>query len=74
MFTGLIEQQVGKHPDGLSLTINTVDEANMPHTIAQTTLGQIRAGKRRHVKFDYFTRIVAHQLTVSGQMKGEVEL
>lgn len=65
--------------DGVSLTINTVDEAGIkimlvPHTMAQTTLGRLQVGQRLNVEFDYITRIVAHQLTVSGQMKGEVEL
>lgn len=65
--------------DGVSLTINTVNEAGIalmlvPHTIAQTTLGLMQIGQRFNVEFDYLTRIVAHQLTISGQLKGEVEL
>lgn len=65
--------------DGVSLTINTVDEAGItimlvPHTIAQTTLGFMKVGQRFNVEFDYLTRIVAHQLTMTGQLKGEVEL
>lgn len=65
--------------DGVSLTINTVDEVGItlmlvPHTIAQTTLGLMKIGQRFNVEFDYLTRIVAHQLTISGQLKGEVEL
>lgn len=64
--------------DGVSLTINVVDETGIkimlvPHTLAQTTLGQIQVGQRFNVEFDYITRIVAHQLTVSGQMTCEVE-
>ena len=65
--------------DGVSLTINTVDDTGIkimlvPHTMAQTTLGQIQIGQRLNVEFDYITRIVAHQLTLSGQKKGEIEL
>lgn len=65
--------------DGVSLTINTVDKIGIkimlvPHTLAQTTLGQIQVGQQLNVEFDYITRIVAHQLTVSGQMKDGVEL
>lgn len=63
--------------DGVSLTINTVNEASIslmlvPHTLAHTTLGKIIPGQRLNVEFDYFTRIVAHQLAISGQLNGEV--
>lgn len=65
--------------DGVSLTINTVDKIGIkimlvPHTLAQTTLGHMQVGQQLNVEFDYITRIVAHQLTVSGQMKDGVEL
>lgn len=65
--------------DGVSLTINNVDKIGIkimlvPHTLAQTTLGHMQVGQRLNVEFDYITRIVAHQLTVSGQMKDGVEL
>lgn len=65
--------------DGVSLTINTVDNIGIkimlvPHTLAQTTLGHMQVGQQLNVEFDYITRIVAHQLTVSGQMKDGVEL
>jgi riboflavin synthase len=65
--------------DGVSLTINTVDTTGIklmliPHTLAHTTLGQLKIGQRVNVEFDYFTRIVAHQLTMSGQLNSEVEL
>lgn len=64
--------------DGVSLTINAVNETRItimlvPHTLAKTTLGNIQVGQCLNVEFDYITRIVAHQLTVSGQMKCEVE-
>lgn len=63
--------------DGVSLTINTVNEASItlmlvPHTLAHTTLGKMTSGQRLNVEFDYFTRIVAHQLAISGQLNGEV--
>ncbi|MDP1604682.1 MAG: riboflavin synthase [Legionella sp.] len=65
--------------DGVSLTINTVDTTGIklmmiPHTLAHTTFGQLKIGQRLNVEFDYFTRIVAHQLTISGQLNSEVEL
>lgn len=64
--------------DGISLTINAVDEGNIrlmlvPHTLAQTTLGLIELGQHLNVEFDYLTRIVAHQLKITGQLKKEVE-
>lgn len=60
--------------DGVSLTINAVTEDNIrlmlvPHTLAQTTLGRLVLGQRLNVEFDYLTRIVAHQLKVSGQLE-----
>lgn len=64
--------------DGVSLTINEVNAGQIklmlvPHTLAQTTLGQLVIGQRLNVEFDYLTRIVAHQLTIAGQLKNEVE-
>ncbi|MBA2711827.1 MAG: riboflavin synthase [Tatlockia sp.] len=63
--------------DGVSLTINTVNADDIklmliPHTLAETTLGQLETGQRLNVEFDYLTRIVAHQLKIAGQLK-EVE-
>ncbi len=64
--------------DGVSLTINAVSEGNIklmliPHTLAQTTLGQLVIGQRLNVEFDYLIRIVAHQ--IAGQLKkGEVSV
>lgn len=63
--------------DGVSLTINAV-EANtiqlmlVPHTLAETTLSNLRAGDRVNIEFDYFTRIVAHQLQLMGKLECEV--
>ncbi|MBA2656297.1 MAG: riboflavin synthase [Tatlockia sp.] len=59
--------------DGVSLTINAVraDAIQLmlvPHTLAQTTLGQFEIGQRLNVEFDYLTRIVEHQLQVAGQL------
>ncbi len=64
--------------EGVSLTINAVNEDNIklmlvPHTLAKTTLGQLDIGQRLNVEFDYLTRIVAHQLKIAGQLKNEVE-
>lgn len=65
--------------DGVSLTINAVNNNEIklmlvPHTLSQTTLGQLTQGQRVNVEFDYFTRIVAHQLTIAGYLKGGIEL
>ncbi|ARG97292.1 riboflavin synthase [Legionella micdadei] len=62
--------------DGVSLTINAVTDGNIklmlvPHTLAQTTLGQVAVGQRLNVEFDYLTRIVAHQLKISGQLNND---
>lgn len=64
--------------DGVSLTINAVEARAIrlmlvPHTLAQTTLGQLALGQRLNVEFDYLARLVAHQLQVAGQLKNEVE-
>lgn len=65
--------------DGVSLTINAVTDGDeiklmlVPHTLAQTTFGQLKIDQRLNVEFDYLTRIVAHQLQVAGQLKKEVE-
>lgn len=53
--------------DGVSLTINTVQKESIsimliPHTLAETTLGQAAVGSILNVEFDYIARIVAHQL------------
>lgn len=65
--------------DGVSLTINAVNKNTIrlmlvPHTLANTTLGNVKVGQQLNVEFDYFTRIIAHQLTISGHLQGEVEL
>ncbi|KTD16956.1 riboflavin synthase [Legionella jordanis] len=64
--------------DGISLTINEVLNERIklmlvPHTLAKTTFGQLNPGQRINVEFDYLTRIVAHQLKMTGQLKNEVE-
>lgn len=53
--------------DGVNLTINEVHDETVklmlvPHTLAVTTLGQLQVGQRVNVEFDYFARIIAHQL------------
>lgn len=65
--------------DGVSLTINAVEASTIklmliPHTLAHTNLGSKKIGQRLNVEFDYFTRIVAHQLALSGQLQHEVLL
>lgn len=60
--------------DGVSLTINAVHDACIsvllvPHTLANTTLGQRREGDRLNVEFDYLTQIVAHQLGSAGILR-----
>ena len=62
--------------DGVSLTITKADKHGItlmliPHTIANTNLSKLAVGQVLNVEFDYFTRIVAHQLCLSGQLKGE---
>lgn len=58
--------------DGVSLTINTVTNQNIqlmlvPHTLLQTTLNVLEVGQQVNIEFDYFTRIVAHQLQLLGK-------
>ncbi len=65
--------------DGVSLTINDVVEQRVqlmlvPHTILNTTLGGLKTGRPVNIEFDYFTRIVAHQLQLFGKLDYEVEL
>jgi riboflavin synthase len=65
--------------DGVSLTINTVEASAIqlmlvPHTLAHTNLGSKKVGQHLNVEFDYFTRIVAHQIGFLGQFKHEVLL
>ena len=53
--------------DGVSLTIHRVEEDRVtlllvPHTLAVTTLGQLVVGQRLNIEFDYWVRVVVHQL------------
>ncbi|KTD63332.1 riboflavin synthase [Legionella shakespearei] len=64
--------------EGVSLTINAVTSQSIklmlvPHTLMHTTLGVLRAGQNVNIEFDYLTRIVAHQLQISGKLNYEVE-
>ena len=64
--------------EGVSLTINAVINQSVtlmlvPHTLSQTTLGQLKAGQRVNIEFDYLTRIVAHQLQIAGKLNCEVQ-
>lgn len=64
--------------EGVSLTINTVTSQVIklmlvPHTLMHTTLGSLRAGQNVNIEFDYLTRIVAHQLQITGKLNYEVK-
>ena len=59
--------------NGVSLTINAVTHTAhdvtiqlllVPHTLSQTNLGQCVVNDYVNIEFDYFTRIVAHQLRI----------
>lgn len=63
--------------EGVSLTINAltndiVSLMLVPHTVAQTTLGALKIGQSVNIEFDYLTRIVAHQLQLTGKVNSEV--
>jgi riboflavin synthase len=58
--------------DGVSLTINAVENQVIqlmlvPHTLVHTNLDLLNKGQRVNIEFDYFTRIVAHQLQLFGK-------
>lgn len=64
--------------DGVSLTMNTVDSNNnsmtvmlVPHTLAMTTLADLKEGARVNVEFDYLARMIAHQLGVLQKTQSE---
>ena len=64
--------------DGVSLTINAVVEKNIqlmlvPHTLENTNLKALELGQGVNIEFDYFTRIVAHQLQLFGKLDCEVK-
>lgn len=53
--------------DGVSLTVNTVEDARfsvniIPHTWAHTTLGLLNAGDRVHIEIDMLARYVARMM------------
>ncbi len=63
--------------DGVSLTINEVKPGEIklmliPHTLGKTTFSELKVGHCFNVEFDYLTRIIAHQLRLSGQLAQEV--
>lgn len=63
--------------EGVSLTINKVvnqaiELMLVPHTLLHTTLDLLRVGQSVNIEFDYFTRIVAHQLQLFGKLDCEV--
>jgi riboflavin synthase len=65
--------------EGVSLTINkvvnqTVQLMLVPHTLLYTTLNLLQIDQRVNIEFDYFTRIVAHQLQLFGKLDCEAEL
>ncbi|AHE66991.1 riboflavin synthase [Legionella oakridgensis] len=58
--------------DGVSLTINAIENRGVsvllvPHTLANTTLAKRCVGDYLNVEFDYLTRVVAHQLSLLTQ-------
>lgn len=64
--------------EGVSLTINavvdqTIELMLVPHTLEKTTLHALHAGQAVNIEFDYFTRIVAHQLQLFGKLDCEVQ-
>jgi riboflavin synthase len=64
--------------EGVSLTINkvvnqTIELMLVPHTVLHTSLDLLKVGQRVNIEFDYFTRIVAHQLQLFGKLNCEVE-
>ena len=59
--------------EGVSLTINSVTHRGIklmlvPHTLENTTLSILKPEQTVNIEFDYLTRIVAHQLEVSGKL------
>lgn len=59
--------------DGVSLTINAVEQQKIklmlvPHTLMNTTLSSFKIDQKVNIEFDYFARIIAHQLTLSGNL------
>lgn len=63
--------------EGVSLTINAIENQIVklmlvPHTLLVTTLGSLQIGCLVNIEFDYLTRIVAHQLQLSGKLCDEV--
>ena len=58
--------------DGVSLTINRLVEPNgveimvVPHTLAMTTLAELRPGRHVNVEVDVLARYVARQLEWAG--------
>ena len=65
--------------EGVSLTINavvgqTIQLMLIPHTLLRTSLSLLTVGQSVNIEFDYFTRIVAHQLQLFGKLNCEVEV
>jgi riboflavin synthase len=55
--------------DGVSLTINnsdsnTIELMIIPHTLKYTTLANWTIGQKVNVEFDYFIRVIAHQINL----------
>lgn len=63
--------------DGVSLTINALDGDVLtcmlvPHTLANTSLRDLKAGQAVNIEFDYLARVVAHQLQCMAKINCEV--
>ncbi len=58
--------------DGVSLTVNQVGQAGsfdvmlVPHTLAETTLKQLRAGQRLNIEVDVLARYAARLMEAAG--------
>jgi riboflavin synthase len=68
---GLVVEKGSIALDGVSLTIATLQPdrfsvALIPHTLAITTLGQVRAGDSVHVELDVLGKYVARLLALRG--------
>ena len=66
--------------DGVSLTVNRVDDVAagvefsinlIPHTLANTTLGQLRVGSRVNIEVDQIARYVQRMLSVGDAARGD---
>ena len=63
--------------NGVSLTINSITNSTqpvlsvmlVPHTLAITNLCTLQAGTQVNIEFDYYAKIIAHQLALQTQSR-----